>query len=57
MGKKAKQNTESRADRERTIQAIYFARECGLTKEEALKMLRQAHDRIDDDAKRRSGDR
>ncbi|ADV15105.1 hypothetical protein EN962_07265 [Mesorhizobium sp. M7A.F.Ca.CA.001.09.2.1] len=40
MGKKAKQNTASRTDRERAIEANYFARKCGLTKDEALKILR-----------------
>jgi hypothetical protein len=57
MGKKAKQDTESKADRERIIEAIYFARKCGLTKEEAIKILEDARGRIDDEAGRRSGDR
>ncbi|MES0196604.1 hypothetical protein [Mesorhizobium sp. M0011] len=38
MGKKPKQHTEATADREKAIEALYFARKCGLTKEEALKM-------------------
>ncbi|RWN25937.1 MAG: hypothetical protein EOR97_30605 [Mesorhizobium sp.] len=57
MGKKGKQNTGSRADRERAIEANYFARKCGLTKDEALKILKHACRRIDEQAKRRSGDR
>ncbi|MBZ9775508.1 hypothetical protein [Mesorhizobium sp. CO1-1-8] len=57
MGKKAKQNTESRPDRERAIEANYFARRCGLTKDEALKILKKAGRRIDEEAKLRSGDR
>jgi hypothetical protein len=57
MGKKAKQHAESRADREKAIEALYFARKCGLTKDEALKMLREAPIRIDDEAKGRSGNR
>ncbi|RUY93586.1 hypothetical protein EN974_25350, partial [Mesorhizobium sp. M7A.F.Ca.CA.001.12.2.1] len=47
MGKKPKQPSEATADRERVIEALYFARKCGLTKEEALKMLREAQIRID----------
>ncbi|RUU85577.1 hypothetical protein EOB59_31615 [Mesorhizobium sp. M7A.F.Ca.MR.176.00.0.0] len=57
MGKKAKQNTESRADRERAIEANYFARKCGLTKDEALKIIKNAGRRIDEQAKGRSGGR
>lgn len=56
MGKKAKQNTESRADGERAIEADYFDRKCCLTKDEALKILKNAGRRIDEEAKRRSGD-
>ncbi|RUX26475.1 hypothetical protein EOA13_23530 [Mesorhizobium sp. M7A.F.Ca.US.011.01.1.1] len=57
MGKKPKQHTEATADREKAIEALYFARKCGLTKEEALKMFREAQIRIDDGPKRRSGKR
>jgi hypothetical protein len=57
MGKKPKQHTETTADREKAIEALYFARKCGLTKEEALKMLREAQIRIDDGPKSRSGNR
>ena len=39
---KAKRNFESRADREQTIEANYYARKCGLTREEVLKILKQA---------------
>lgn len=42
MGKKAKQHRRSQADRERAIEANYFARKCGLTKKEALKILKEA---------------
>jgi len=42
MGKKTKQRSESMADRERAIEAAYFARKFGLTKEEALKILKDA---------------
>ncbi|RUX81980.1 hypothetical protein EN904_05860 [Mesorhizobium sp. M7A.F.Ca.CA.001.07.2.1] len=53
---KLKQHTEA-TDREKAIEALYFARKCGLTKEEALKMLREAQIRIDDGPKSRSGNR
>jgi hypothetical protein len=43
VGKKAKQSSESLADRELAIEASYFARKFGLTKEEALKILKEAH--------------
>ncbi|RUU24386.1 hypothetical protein EOD10_01670 [Mesorhizobium sp. M7A.T.Ca.TU.009.01.3.2] len=56
MGKKPKQHTEA-TDREKAIEALYFARKCGLTKEEALKMLREAQIRIDDGPQSRSGNR
>ncbi|RUY15800.1 hypothetical protein EN991_13650, partial [Mesorhizobium sp. M7A.F.Ca.US.005.03.2.1] len=56
-GKKPKQPSEATADREQAIEALYFARKCGLTKEEALKMLREAQIRIDDGPKRSSGNR
>ncbi|RNJ42483.1 hypothetical protein B5V01_07830 [Mesorhizobium erdmanii] len=39
---KAKRNIESRVDRDQTIEANYYARKCGLTREEALKILKQA---------------
>ncbi|ESY85807.1 hypothetical protein NKI12_17575 [Mesorhizobium australicum] len=55
MGKKPKQHRESTADREKAIEALYFARKCGLTKEEALKILREAPIRIDDENEERSG--
>ena len=42
VGKKAKQRIESLADREMAIEAAYFARKFGLTKEEALKTLKEA---------------
>ena len=42
VGKKAKQKTEPQADREMAIEAAYFARKFGLTKEEALKTLQEA---------------
>lgn len=42
VGKKAKQKTEPQADREMAIEAAYFARKFGLTKEEALKTLKEA---------------
>ncbi|MEV8641418.1 hypothetical protein AB0V79_29175 [Mesorhizobium ciceri] len=57
MGKKSKQPSEATADRERAIEALYFARKCGLTKEEALKMLREAQIRIDGGPKKSSGNR
>ncbi|ESX13679.1 hypothetical protein [Mesorhizobium sp. LSJC264A00] len=55
MGKKPKQHAKSTADREKAIEALYFARKCGLTKEEALKMLREAPIGIDGEAEERSG--
>ena len=42
VGKKAKQRIESVADREMAIEVSYFARKFGLTKEEALKTLKEA---------------
>ncbi|MER9645372.1 MULTISPECIES: hypothetical protein [unclassified Mesorhizobium] len=57
MGKKPGQQTESTADREKAIEALYFARKCGLTKDEALKMLGKAPIGIDDEAEERSGSR
>ena len=42
VGKKAKQKVEPQADREMAIEAAYFARKFGLTKEEALKTLKEA---------------
>ena len=42
MGKKAKQRIEPLSDREMAIEAAYFARKFGLTKEEALKTLKEA---------------
>ena len=43
VGKKAKQKAEPQADREMAIEAAYFARKFGLTKEEALKTLHANH--------------
>ncbi|MER8808131.1 hypothetical protein [Mesorhizobium australicum] len=48
MGTKAKQKTDYRTDREKRIEALYFARKCGLTKDEALKMLSEAPIGMDD---------
>ena len=43
MGKKAKQIvSEPLEDREIAIEAAYYARKFGLTKEEALRMLKDA---------------
>ena len=42
MGKKTKQSNESSLDRERATEADYYARKCGLTKEEALKIIKDA---------------
>ncbi|UVK49455.1 hypothetical protein BPNPMPFG_008434 (plasmid) [Mesorhizobium sp. AR07] len=42
MGKKAKQKSESPIDRERATEAEYYARKCGLTKEEAARILKDA---------------
>ena len=42
VGKKAKQKIEPQADREMAIEAAYFARKFGLTKEEALKTIKEA---------------
>jgi uncharacterized protein YPO0396 len=42
MGKKTKPSSEELANRERVIEADYFARKCGITREEALKMLKDA---------------
>ena len=42
VGKKAKQKIEPQANREMAIEAAYFARKFGLTKEEALKTLQEA---------------
>ncbi|MBZ9965704.1 hypothetical protein LB561_12335 [Mesorhizobium sp. B292B1B] len=53
MGKKPKQHSESTADREKAIEALYFARKCGLTRDEALKMLGEAPIGIDDEAEER----
>ncbi|ESY66334.1 hypothetical protein NKH57_17080 [Mesorhizobium sp. M1050] len=57
MGKKIKQRTASQADRERAIEASFFARRCGLTKHEALKMLRDARIRMNGEIKGRFGGR
>lgn len=42
MGKKAKQKFETPVDRERTAEADYYARKCGLTREEALRIMNDA---------------
>lgn len=57
MGKKPKQHTESTADREKAIEATYFAHNCGLSKDEAVKMLREDPIRIDDESQESSGRR
>ncbi|MBZ9677610.1 hypothetical protein [Mesorhizobium sp. ES1-1] len=36
------------------IEAVYFARKCGLAKEEALDIFRRAYENVDDEAKRSS---
>ena len=42
MGKKAKKTREEPIDRERVAEADFYARRCGLTREEALRLLKQA---------------
>lgn len=42
VGKKLKVNKEPIADREITTEADYFARKCGLTREEARRILNEA---------------
>lgn len=42
MGKEAKHSSQSPLDRERAIEVDYSARKCGLTKEEALKIIKEA---------------
>ena len=42
VGKKAKQKIEPQEDRDMAIDAAYVARKFGLTKEEALKTLKEA---------------
>ncbi|CDX21598.1 conserved hypothetical protein [Mesorhizobium sp. ORS 3324] len=42
MGKKAKQATEIPIARERMTEADYYARRCGLTRDEALRIMRKA---------------
>ncbi|CAN7702205.1 hypothetical protein [Mesorhizobium sp. LjNodule214] len=43
MGKKAKKSREEPIDRERVAEAAYYARKFGLTKEEALRILKDAY--------------
>lgn len=50
VGKKAKQAGDSPIDREREIEAEYYARKCGLTRDEALKIIKDARP-----VKRRAG--
>ncbi|RWC28424.1 MAG: hypothetical protein EOS27_18880 [Mesorhizobium sp.] len=42
VGKKAKQSREEPIDRERMAEAEFYARRCGLTREEALRLLKEA---------------
>ena len=42
MSKMAKQGREEPIDRERVAEADFYARRCGLTHEEALKLLKEA---------------
>jgi hypothetical protein len=42
VGKKSKQRTEQIADRKITAEADYFARKCGLTREEAQRIIDEA---------------
>jgi len=42
VGKKAKQSREEPIDRERMAEADFYARRCGLTREEALRLLKEA---------------
>ncbi|WP_292646308.1 hypothetical protein [Mesorhizobium sp.] len=42
MGKKAKQSREEPIDRERVAEADFYARRCGLTRDEALKLFKEA---------------
>ncbi|WP_143748239.1 hypothetical protein [Mesorhizobium carmichaelinearum] len=41
VGRKAKQRREEPIDRERVAEADFYARRCGLTREEALKLLKE----------------
>lgn len=45
------------ASRSEATEAVYFARKCGLTPEEALRMMREAHEasgyKVPDSGKRR----
>lgn len=43
VGKKAKQSRKEPIDRERMAEAAFYARRCGLTHEEALKLLKEAN--------------
>jgi hypothetical protein len=42
MGKKKIQSRESALDREKAIEAEFFARKCGLTRDEVLKIIKDA---------------
>lgn len=42
VGKKTKQAGQSPIDREREIEAEYYARKCGLTRDGALKIIKDA---------------
>jgi hypothetical protein len=42
MSKKAKQNREEPIDNEWVVEAEFYARRCGLTRDEALKLLKEA---------------
>jgi hypothetical protein len=42
MSKKAKQSREEPIDSERVVEADFYARRCGLTREEALKLIKEA---------------
>jgi hypothetical protein len=42
VGKKAKQGREEPTDRERLAEADFYARRCGLTRDEALKLFKEA---------------
>lgn len=42
VGKKAKQSREEPIDRERVAEADFYARRCGLTRDEALKLFKEA---------------
>jgi hypothetical protein len=43
MGKKAKQALEVPLEGELEAEAAYYARKCGITRDEAAKIIREAH--------------